>query len=602
MPIHNGFAARRAVDLPATMTTPEASTGGTLLAVNVGMPRDVQWRDRTVHTGIWKRPVDGPVMVRRLNVDGDGQGDLGGHGGEQRAVMLYQAESYRYWEQQLGLEPLEYGAFGENFTITGMADDQVCIGDRYRVGEATLEVTQPRVTCFRIGVRLGQPQMPGLLVAHRRPGFYLRVIREGHVRAGDTLELISRGPHALTVAEVDGLLYLPDPDIDRVRDASEVPALSPGWRQSFAEILAAHESRTTTPGMEVGSEPGWQGFRPLTVTRLAQETEQVLSIELHAEGRGALPMPLPGQYLTLQVVGASNPAPVRSYSICAVTDSGGYRIAVKREGLVSSWLHAHLRVGKTLQAAAPRGVFTLDSRPGTPVVLISAGIGVTPVLAMLHSLAAAGSPRVVWWLHTVRDGQHHPFAAEARELLARLPNAHAQVYYSRSGPPEDGVIAGPLDGAALGRLPLPVDATVYTCGPQAFMEQIASACRLLGITDVRRELFGSPDAINPGIVGEPRLHHPHVPVGELGDGPLVTFSRSGLSAPWAGQRYASLLEFAESCDVPTRWACRSGVCHVCSTPVVSGAVRYVNDPPIPPPAGEVLLCSCQPAGPIILDM
>ena len=108
-------------------------------------------------------------MVRRLNVDGDGQGDTGGHGGEQRAVMLYQVESYRYWERQLGLEPLEYGAFSENFTVTGMADNQVCIGDRYRVGEATLEVTQPRVTCFRVGVRLGQPQMPGLLVAHRRP-------------------------------------------------------------------------------------------------------------------------------------------------------------------------------------------------------------------------------------------------------------------------------------------------------------------------------------------------------------------------------------------------------------------------------------------------
>jgi MOSC domain-containing protein YiiM len=124
------------VDLTATMTTPEASTGGTLLSVNVGMPRDVQWRDRTVHTGIWKYPVDGPVMVRPLNVDGDGQGDTGGHGGEQRAIMLYQVESYRYWERQLGLEPLVYGAFSENFTVTGMADDQVCIGDRYRVGEA----------------------------------------------------------------------------------------------------------------------------------------------------------------------------------------------------------------------------------------------------------------------------------------------------------------------------------------------------------------------------------------------------------------------------------------------------------------------------------
>jgi hypothetical protein len=134
------------------------------------------------------------------------------------------------------------------------------------------------------------------------------------------------------------------------------------------------------------------------------------------------------------------------------------------------------------------------------------------------------------------------------------------------------------------------------------MDEIASASRLLGITDISRELFGSPDAIKPGIVGESPIHHPRVPDGAPGDGPLVTFSRSGLSAPWAGQRYASLLEFAEACDVPTRWACRSGVCHVCATPTVSGAVRYVNDPPVPPPPGEVLLCSCQPAGPVVLDM
>ena len=342
----------------------------------------------------------------------------------------------------------------------------------------------------------------------------------------------------------------------------------------------------------------------MTVTRLEHETDQVLSIELDAEEHGALPTPLPGQYLTLQVVSASDATPVRPYSICAVTGSGGYRIAVKREqgGLVSSWLHGHLRVGDTLQAAGPRGVFTLDSRPDNSVVLISAGIGVTPVLAMLHTLAATDSQRVVWWLHAARDGQHHPFAAEARELLTRLSNAHTQVYFSRSGPPNDGAIAGPLNDMALRRLPLPVDSTLYTCGPQAFMDGIARARWSVGITDVRKELFGSRDAINPEIVGASPIHHPRAPDGAPGDGPLVTFSRSGLCAEWAGQRYASLLEFAEACDVSTRWACRSGVCHVCSTPTVSGAVRYVNDPPVPPRAGEVLLCSCEPDGPIVLDM
>ena len=150
-----------------------------LLSVNVGMPKDVAWQGRTVHTGVWKSPVDGPRMVRRLNVDGDGQGDLAGHGGEQRAVLVYQLESIEYWQRHFGHDGHEFGQFGENFTVEGLPDDDVCVGDRYRIGEAEFEVTQPRVTCFRVGMRLGEPSLPSLLVAHHRPGFYLRVITEG---------------------------------------------------------------------------------------------------------------------------------------------------------------------------------------------------------------------------------------------------------------------------------------------------------------------------------------------------------------------------------------------------------------------------------------
>ena len=160
-----------------------------LMSVNVGMPKDVPWNDKTVHTGIWKTPVDGPVMARRLNLDGDGQGDLAGHGGEQRAVMVYQTESYDYWRDYLARDDLRPGNFGENFTVSGMADRDVCIGDRYRIGEAEFEVTQPRVTCFRVGMRIGVPEMPNLLVSQHRPGFYFRVIAEGTVRAGDDIEL-----------------------------------------------------------------------------------------------------------------------------------------------------------------------------------------------------------------------------------------------------------------------------------------------------------------------------------------------------------------------------------------------------------------------------
>src|ERR1044072_4549977 len=139
------------------------------------MPQDVSWHGRTVHTGVWKKPVTGPRMVRRLNIDGDGQGDLAGHGGEQRAVFVYQIESYRYWQGQLRRNDFVYGQFGENFTIAGLPDDEVCIGDRYQIGSAIFEVTQPRVTCYRVGIRMNEPRMPALLTSSRRPGFYFRV-------------------------------------------------------------------------------------------------------------------------------------------------------------------------------------------------------------------------------------------------------------------------------------------------------------------------------------------------------------------------------------------------------------------------------------------
>src|SRR5271156_1209005 len=183
-----------------------------LVSVNVGLPRDIEWQGKIVRTAIWKRPITGRVMARRLNLDGDGQGDLAGHGGEHRAVMVYQLDSYRYWDMQLQRHDFEYGQFGENLTVDGLADDEVCIGDRYRIGGALFEVTQPRVTCYRVGIRMNNPQMAALLVAHHRPGFYFRVLKEGEVAAGDEIAKVVAGPEGLTVAEIDALLYLPGRD------------------------------------------------------------------------------------------------------------------------------------------------------------------------------------------------------------------------------------------------------------------------------------------------------------------------------------------------------------------------------------------------------
>jgi MOSC domain-containing protein YiiM len=239
----------------------DGEPGGAVLSVNVGMPKDVPWQGKTVFTGVFKDPVSGPRRVRKLNVDGDGQGDLAGHGGEQRAVFVYQIDSYRYWERELGRDDFVYGQFGENFTVEGLGDDEVCIGDRYRIGTALFEVTQPRVTCYRVGIRMNDPRIPALLVSHRRPGFYFRVLEEGDVQAGDEIVKLASGPEQMTVAEVDALLYLPGHTRQQLLRALRIPALSPGWQASFRALLDG-EPGSGNAGLAVTSPPpAWPGFR-----------------------------------------------------------------------------------------------------------------------------------------------------------------------------------------------------------------------------------------------------------------------------------------------------------------------------------------------------
>ncbi|KMO73227.1 sulfurase [Mycolicibacterium chubuense] len=579
----------------------------TLVSVNVGMPRDIAWNNRSVYTGAWKEPVAGPRMVRRLNVDGDGQGDLGGHGGENRAVLVYQLDSYRHWAREFGRDDLMPGLLGENLTVEGLPDDEVCIGDRYRVGGVVLEVTQPRVTCYRAGMRIGEPRMAALLVAHRRPGFYCRVITEGELEAGQEIEKVADGPERMTVAEIDALLYLPGHPRDALDRALRIPALSPGWQTSL-RALADENETTGNPGLAVtGPPPAWTGFRALSVRDVHDESRSVRSVVLADPSGAPLPDWIAGQAITLRIPGSNGSAAVvRSYSLSNAPGGGEYRISVKREphGAASGYVHSRLRPGDLLDVAAPRGTFLL-SVDESPVVLVSAGVGVTPVLSMLHVLAAAGTTRQVWWLHGARDGTEHPFAAEARDLLKQLPGSRFHVMYSRPAPDDRSGVdyseRGRLEAAVLDGLDVPRDASAYVCGPQVFMTEMEAALLAHGLDAARvhTEIFGAGPALTPGIAAH--TVPPHQPAGPPGPGPEVQFARSGMTAPW-GPPAASLLEFAEACDVPTRWSCRTGVCHNCETALLAGAVRYAPEPLEPPAEGNVLICCAQPVEPVVLDL
>ena len=581
---------------------------GTLLSVNVGMPKDVAWQGKKVFTGVFKDPVTGPRMVHKLNVDGDGQGDLAGHGGEQRAVFVYQIDSYRYWERELGRSDFVHGQFAENFTVEGLSDDEVCIGDRYQIGPALFEVTQPRVTCYRVGIRMNDPRIPALLVSHRRPGFYLRVLEEGEVQAEDEILKVASGPEQMTVAEVDALLYLPGHPHQQLLRARRIPALSPGWQASFDALLEG-ESASGNAGLTAASPPpAWQGFRTLTVTQIDRETDSVLSVHLADPDGVSLPGARPGQYLTLRIEPDDQHRSVlRNYSLSGPPDAGYYRISVKREpdGTASGYLHTRLRVGDRLQIGAPRGTFILDPSQA-PVLLISAGIGATPMLAMLHALAQERSEREIWWLHGARSSRDHCFAAEARALLGALPNVRTHICYSRPASTDlegrDFDSGGRLSAALLAELDPPRHAMAYLCGPATFMEEISAALAAAGV-DVSRihtEPFGPASSQTPGIASPP-ARTPHPPAGQPGNGPTIEFARSNLAIHWS-DNYASLLELAEACDVPVRWSCRTGVCHTCETTVISGKVDYSPDPVEPPADGSALICCAQPPDNLVLDL
>jgi ferredoxin-NADP reductase/MOSC domain-containing protein YiiM len=581
-----------------------------LLAVSVGLPRDVTWNGKTVRTSVWKSPVTGRRMVRKLDIDGDAQADLAGHGGEQRAVFVYQMDSYDYWESFLGRKDFIYGQFGENFTVEGLPDNEVCIGDQYRIGSAIFEVTQPRVTCYRVGIRMNEPRMPALLVAHHRPGFYFRVLQEGEVGAGDDIVKIADGPEKITVADTDALLYLPGASREQLQRALRIPALSKGWQGSFQAMLQQDLSTKTTvgnPGLANEEQaPAWPGFRQLRVAKINEESASVTSFILKPID-GQLPVCQAGQFVVLRLhLDPGKPPVLRSYSLSDMPAADHFRISVKTEsnGIGSSFLCNRVREGDLLDVSAPRGSFTLGAGQ-SPVVLLSAGVGATPVMSMLHALAAEKSQREVWWIYGARNTAEHPFAEESRSLLKQLSRGRSYIVYSRPAATDkvgaDFDALGHIDTALLERIGVSQGSDFYLCGPPSFLQSMRDGLGTWSVPgeNVHTEIFGSLESITPGMAQV--VHTPHLPQGPPGSGPSVSFARSGITAAW-DQKFRSLLELAEACDVPVRWSCRIGVCHTCMTGLIDGSISYNPEPLERPAPGNVLVCCSQPNAGVTLDL
>ena len=331
-------------------------------------------------------------------------------------------------------------------------------------------------------------------------------------------------------------------------------------------------------------------FRRFRVAAVTPESAGVTSFALEpVDGKRLAPFD-PGQFVTVRadVPGAGRQA--RSYSLSAAPDRRRHRISVKREGVFSRHLHGAVEAGDVLELAGPSGTFVLDRAGRRPVVLISAGVGATPVLAMLHALAADRSRREVWWLHGARCGSEHPFREEVRDLIARLPHGRLHVRYSRPEPRDrrghDHHAEGRISAAAMRELGVPAGAEHYLCGPAAFLDELTAGLRAGGVPAerIRSERFGGAAPKRPAAAAPA----------------AVAFSRSGVTATW-DQSCASLLDLAEANGVEAASGCRIGSCHSCRTDVLDGSVQHDPEPLDPPPAGSALLCCALPQGDVVLD-
>ena len=581
-----------------------------VVSVNISTPKAVEHEGRMVSTGIYNEPVTGRVMVHKLNLEGDGQADLSVHGGVNKAVYVYDLDSYRYWRQELGRDDLANGHFGENLTVEGMPDDQIHIGDIYRIGSALLEVTQPRTPCFKLEMKMGLPGFSRQFLISGRLGFYFRVLEEGEVGAGDPVERIEVGPERITVREFARLFYFDYDNQERIRQVLSLPSLPPEWRQGFTELL-------TTAGDQIkkGKAPAraWQGFRPFIVDQKVEESQTITSFYLVPEDGKPLPVYMPGQFLTFKLTIPGHRKPeIRNYSL---SDSPGhpeyYRVTIKREPVpeipsvvsASNYFHDQVEPGTRLQVAAPRGDFFLDPHEETPVVLLSGGVGLTPMISMLNAIAESGKKRPTWFVHGTQNGIHHAMCKHMRRVAAEKDNVTLHIRYSRPQPEDikgrDYDSIGHVTVDLLRELSADKDMDFYLCGPPPFMKSLMKELRDWGVPEnrIRFELFGPAALLQEGK--RPiRLKKKPVSGEEAFE---VVFSQSGVTAKWDGE-YANLLDFAEDQGVFPDFSCRSGICHTCMYELLDGEVDYTLEPLDPPYPGHVLLCCTRPKSNLVIDV
>jgi len=578
-----------------------------LLSVNVSLAKEVTYKGKTIITGIFKEPVEGRVKVNTLNLEGDGQADLIAHGGEQRAVLVYSYENYTFWENELNRKDFKMGQFGENFTVEGMLDEDIHIGDRFQIGTALFEVSQPRVTCYKLAIKMDIEGFYNQVLKSNRPGFYFRVLEEGEVGSGDLIEKVHEDPVRMTVAEMNRLLYFELDNMDDARKALRIEALSPGWRKSFEDRLAKAEI----------SEKTQEKYRVLVVDKKVPESDTITSFYLVSEDGKPLPIFMPGQFLPLKLDIPGQYKPVyRTYSLSDSPNRDHYRLTIKREpappdrpdlypGVSSNYFHDHVNSGDKLLAKSPRGKFFLDPRAENPVVLLSAGVGTTPLVSMLNAIVDSGSKRPVWFIHGARNSREHVFGKHVHLVAKENKNVSVHIRYSKPLPDDkEGVVyddVGYVDTELVKKLLPGKEVDFYLCGPTPFMQSLFNGLVDMGVSGdkVHYEFFGPASVLKDRskISTEKRVAAASECCGEI----EVNFSSSGVKTNW-NNSFDSILDLAEANGLSPDYSCRSGICHTCASKLNYGEIEYSEEPLNPPDQGYVLICCSKPKSNVVLDV
>ena len=571
-----------------------------LLSVNVSAVKEIPYQGRTVTTGIFKKPVAGRVMVRRLNIDGDDQADRRVHGGFDMAVYAYPHEHYAFWERELDREDFPYGQFGENLTVSGLSEETVRVGDTYRIGGALLQATQPRIPCYKLVIRMEQgPDFAARFQQSGRMGFYFRVLEEGEIGAGDAIELVERDEDSVTIAEFVRVYLHDSHDPASLRRVLVSRDLGDAWRLYVEKMLKKAEPVT--------GPAGWEGFRTFIVDRKVPESETITSFYLKPKDSEPLPTYLPGQFLTFRLQVLGHPKPVlRTYSLSdSPNHPNYYRVSVKRlaSGLSSNYFHDHVLPGTELCVKSPRGKFRLDPTDDAPVVLLSGGVGLTPMISMLNAVVEVGSQRPVWFVHGSRNGREHAMGPHVRRLAAENDNVNVHIRYSQPLPAEvegrDYDSRGHVDLKLVKGVLPPAAYDFYLCGPTAFMKSLYKGLLEWGVPQSRvyYEFFGPVSQLVEGVKPADRQAAASKDTGEF----EVRFAKSGLTAKW-DPSIESILVLAEAQGLRPDFSCRTGICHTCMTKLIEGRVEYVTEPLDLPDPGCVLICCSQPKTDVVIEV